>query len=113
MKIAGIFILKSVVFATIFWALWLFIFKPISTYSSAPSGAATQTSISDNQDRLMEKYWEQARQAEQIQNKYIEQAKRTDEHQKRFEDQLKKQEEVFQRFDKLVRRWESQSSPKK
>jgi len=113
MKEAGIFVLKSVVFATIFWALWLFAFKPINAYVAASSEAASQTSSTDSQDKLMEKYWEQARQAERIQNKYMEQAKLTDEHQKRFEAQLKKQEEVFQRFDQLVRKWETQSSPRK
>ena len=113
MKEAGIFVVKSVVFATIFWALWLFAFKPINAYVSASNESASQASSSESQDKLMEKYWEQARLADKIQAKYIDQAKVTDEQQKRFDAQLSKQEEIFRRFDQLVRKWEAQSPSKK
>ena len=112
MKAALSFVLKSIVFTTIFWAFWLFVFKPINAYI-APSDSTSQASSADSQDKLMEKYWAQARLADQIQDKYLEQAKVTDVQQKRFDAQLQKQEQVFERFDVLVKKWEAQSSPRK
>ena len=112
MKVAWDFVLKSIVFTAIFWAFWLFVFKPINAYV-APSDTTSQASSADSQDKLMEKYWAQARLADQIQEKYLEQAKITDQQQKRFDAQLQKQEQVFERFEALVKKWEVQSSPRK
>lgn len=77
MKATLDFVLKSFVFTTIFWAFWLFVSKPINAYV-APSDTTSQASGADSQDKLMEKYWAQARLADQIQEKYLEQARITD-----------------------------------
>jgi hypothetical protein len=106
------FVLKCIVFSIIFWASFLFVFKPINAYLT-PKDDSSQASSAESQEKLMAKYWAQARLADDIQAKYLEQAKVTDEQQKRFDAQLAKQEQVFQRFDALVRKWEAQATPRK
>lgn len=112
MKAAIDFLLKSIVFIVIFWVVGIFVFKPISEYLT-PNDSTSQASSAESQDKLMGKYWAQARLADEIQTKYLEQAKVADEQQKRFDAQLQKQEQVFKRFDELVRKWEAQASPRK
>lgn len=113
MKAAAAFVLKSVVFVAIFWSLWIFIFKPLNAYVSASGDSSSQASNSDSQDKLVEKYWQQARLADQIQAKYMEQAKASDEYQKRYEALLTKQDEILTRLDLLVRKWDAQVAPRK
>jgi hypothetical protein len=106
------FVLKCIVFTAIFWAFFLFVYKPINAYLT-PKDESSQSPSTESQENLMAKYWAQARLADDIQAKYLEQAKVTDEQQKRFDAQLQKQEQVFQRFDALVRKWEAQTTPKR
>jgi len=100
MKAAGLFVVKSIAFAAIFWSLWLFVFRPISNLSS---GSTTNSSTGQGQqndsDALMKKYWEQAAQADQLQAIYAQQQHHTNA-------ALAKQDELLSRWEKVIQKWE-------
>jgi hypothetical protein len=104
MKAVGLFILKSIAFTIIFWSLWLYVLRPISSNSSAQTsdGKSGQTQQNDS-DALMKKYWEQVARADQIQAKTIEE-------QQQAEVSLAKQDELLSRWEKVIEKWERAST---
>jgi len=113
MRDAGLFVLKTVVFVTIFWSLWFFVFRPFSSYVNAPASQSASQSQDGDNEALMKEYWRQARLADQIQKMYMDQALLTEKHQKRFEVMLATQEDLVKRQAEVIRAWEKQAGIRK
>jgi len=105
MKAAALFVAKSVVFVVIFWSLWLFIFRPISSSLSADSSSTTQLSQEDHQKNI-EKYMEQARTTDKLLAESAAQ-------QQRMAAVISKQEELLKRHDQVMHKWEQQAGIRK
>ena len=105
LKNIGFFILKSISFTIIFWGLWSYLIRPITT----PKQNTNNTSSSSQEARteaLMNTYEKQAKQAAQ-------QLDIADEQQQRMGKVISSQEEQVQRYDQILEKWEKQSSDKK
>lgn len=106
MKAAGLFVAKSVVFVVIFWSLWLFLFRPISSSLSADSSSTTQPSQEDQNQKNIEKYMEQARTTDRLLAESAAQ-------QQRMAAVISKQEELLKRHDQVMYKWEQQAGIRK
>ena len=106
MKPAGLFILKSIVFVTIFGSLWLFIFRPLSNSMSQDPRSTTPSSQDDQNQKLVEKYHEQARTTDKL-------LAETAAQQQRMSAVTAKQEELVKRQDQVVQKWEQQTGIRK
>jgi len=91
MKAVGIFVIKSVVFTLIFWLLWLYILRPI-----------TSTDQQNDNDALTKKYWEQAIRVDQLMDTSEKQAEQA-------ASSIQKQEELLSRWEKVIENWEKNS----
>ena len=109
---AGIFVLKCFVLAIVFWSLWLFVVRPIMSGAASTSSQSSQAQDKE-QEALMKAYWEQIRQANELQAEYKRQTTVSVEHQKRMEAILTKQEELNRRFEGVIQRWERNAAPNK
>lgn len=94
-----LFLLKCIVFAVVFWTVWIFAMRPLSTAVSSNSNVQSAQAQDTQQEALMRKYWEQAREADQLQA--------------RSEKLLVKQEQLLNRFEAVIQRWEAQPTAKK
>ncbi len=102
LKYIGAFVVKAVSFSLIFWGLWLFILKPITSPAQN-----TNTSSQDAQSKaLMETYEEQAMRTDELLNS-------SDAQQKRMELLLTIQEEQARRYNLILDKWEKQAGIKK
>lgn len=102
-KSAGLFLLKCVVFTLVFWVLWMFAIRPIT---SSSNNSTSSNSSDAQQEQMMKKYWEQIHESDRLQ---AEQAKQQVESEK----QLKMQAELLQRFETVIQRWEAQAPSRK
>ncbi len=109
MKSVGLFLVRVIVFVCVFWSLWIFVFRPLSSSISGGSSA----SQSQDEQALQKKYWDQAREADRLQAKYREQAAIADEQLKRMNALLTAREQQTKRFDEVLRKWEQQPELKK
>lgn len=94
-----LFLLKCIVFAVVFWTVWIFAMRPLSTAVSNSSTASSAQAQDAQQEALMRKYWEQARAADELQAK--------------SEKLMAKQEQLLTRFEAVIQRWESLPTGKK
>ena len=102
LKYIGLFIVKAVSFTVIFWGLWLYVLKPIT--SPAPS---TNSSSQDAQSKAqMDTYEQQAKRAAELLDS-------SDAQQKRMEQLLTTQEEQARRYNLVLDKWEKQTGIKK
>ena len=61
----------------------------------------------------MRKYWDQAREADQIQARYVEQIAISERQLKRMDAVITEKERQVQRLDALLKKWEQQPNTKK
>lgn len=101
LKNIALFIVKAVSFTIIFWGLWLYVLKPITS----PSQSASDSS-QDAQTKALDKYNEQAKRA-------AEQLDRNDAEQKRMHQLITTQEEQARRYNLILDKWEKQAGIKK
>jgi hypothetical protein len=104
LKSIGLFLLKSISFTIIFWFLWSYLIRPITTPKQNTNN--TSTSQEARTEALMNIYEKQAKQSA----KQIEIA---DEHQQRMQKLINLQEQQAQRYDQILDKWEKQSSDRK
>ena len=104
----GVFVLKSIIFSLIFWAIWIGVIRPITSATSDSSNASSQ-SQEDDQESLMKKYWEQAYRADKLQDQYEISIDVSKNQQRRLDALLTKQEEQANRLDSILSSWEKQS----
>ena len=102
LKAIGLFILKAVCFTVVFWVVWLYVLRPIT---SPPQ--STNTPSQDAQTKAqMDAYDRQA-------NRFTEQQNVADVQQKRADKLLSIQEEQTERFNAILEKWEKQTGVKK
>jgi hypothetical protein len=95
-----------VVFVLIFWSLWLFIFRPLSSSLSADSSSTTQASQEDQNQKSIDKYMEQARTTDKLLAESAAQ-------QHRMAAVISKQEDLLKRHDQVMNKWEQQAGIRK
>ena len=102
LKAIGLFVLKAVCFTVVFWVVWLYALRPITTPAQN-----TNTSPNDAQARAqVEAYEQQVKRATEQQNV-------AETQQKRMEKILSIQEEQIQRYNSVLEKWEKQTGVKK
>jgi Fe-S cluster assembly scaffold protein SufB len=104
LKNIGLFLLKSISFTIIFWCLWSYLIRPITTPKQNTNN--TSSSQEARTEALMNIYEKQAKQAAQ-------QLDIADEQQQRMEKVISSQEEQALRYNQILEKWEKQSSDKK
>ena len=101
-KDIGLFVLKSVCFTVIFWVVWIFILRPLTS----PAQSVMASSQDDQTKAQMDAYDRQA-------NRLTEQQNVADVQQKRADKLLSIQEEQTKRFNAILEKWEKQTGVKK
>ena len=113
-RASGMFVAKSAVFAIVFWTVWFYVMRPITSTPAANTANNSQAKTeSGDGEALMKKSWEQARLADSIQNKYQGQTEIADRQQKHMDVLLAKQDEQARRFDAILSAWEKQAKVSK
>ncbi len=100
-KNIGLFLLKALTFAAVFWLSWIFIFRPISALTSPTS---TISGIKEQQQS--ESYEQQL----QLANEQLVMASAQ---QKRMNAVLSQWEEQAKRYEFVLQKWEQQTSVRK
>jgi len=101
LKYISTFFIKAVSFSLIFWGLWLFVLKPITSPAQN-----TNTSSQDAQSKaLIDTYEQQAKRTNELLDS-------SDAQQKRMDQLLSLQEEQARRYNLILDKWEKQTGVK-
>lgn len=90
-----LFLIKSITFTIIFWGMWSYAIRPITSAQNSNSSNSKSNTENAENEAAMAKYYEQAAKA--------------DEQQRRMDALITKQEAQSRRFDAVLSAWEKQS----
>jgi len=96
LKVAGVFLLKAVTFSVIFWVMWVYTIRPITSAQSTNVSSNSKAGAGSTDNEVAMK-------------KYMEQATKVEEQQKRMDAILTKQEQQGRRLDDVLSAWEKQT----